>query len=348
MNSRERLLGVLRGEEVDRVPCFELWIDPKVREALHPGMPYEDFVEAEDLDGVFCIAVVENMDEVEWVDRDQKMFHDKWGALQMMVGDELLPIVQQPAILETEDDLAGYTPPDPDVSPALRNARKLVERFGGERPIVAVGEATFAPQQYLRGGLEELLMDYIERPQFIEKIARIGVDYYCELYRKMIAEGVEVVLLGDDYAGKNGPMISPDHFAQFILPGLTEVIHAIHDAGGLVIKHTDGDIWPLMDMLIGTGLEMLGPLEPPHMDLKKVRDYSGGKVGVMGNVDIDLLSRGTPDQVRDATIELLRNVSPGGRHVIASGNTITSYVDPANYRVMLDTIKAHGTYPISV
>src|SRR3972149_6992431 len=108
MNSRERVLAALRGEEADRVPYFDLYIDPKVIHALYPGMSYEDFVDQEDIDAVYCIAVVEDMTQVEWVDRERKIFRDKWGALQMMVGDELLPMVQTPARLATEDDLAGY------------------------------------------------------------------------------------------------------------------------------------------------------------------------------------------------------------------------------------------------
>ena len=348
MTGRNRILATLRGEPVDRVPYFDLYIDPKVIHGLHPGMSYEDFVEAEDIDAVFCLAIVEDPDTIEWVDPDARLFRDKWGALQRMVGDDLLPMVQQPARIETDADLAAYTPPDPEASPALRDARRLVQRFGGKRAIVAVGEATFAPQQYLRGGLEQLLLDYMDRPAFIDEIARIGVRYYCELYRKLIAKGVDAVLLGDDYAGKHGPMMSPSTFERFILPGLTEVISAVKDAGGYVIKHTDGDIWPLMDMLTSAGVDMLGPLEPPHMDLREVRDRSDNTIGVMGNVDVDLLARGTPDEVRKATLALIRHVSPGGRHIIASGNTIASYVDPANYRVMLDTIREHGSYPINV
>ncbi|MDP6154227.1 MAG: uroporphyrinogen decarboxylase family protein, partial [Phycisphaeraceae bacterium] len=279
MNSRERILAALRGEPVDRVPYFDLYIDRKVIDALYPGMSYEDFVDQEDIDAVTCLAVTEDMDQVEWVDRDRRQFLDKWGAVQQLVGDEFMSMVQRPARLETASDLASYVPPNPDHSPALTHARRLVNRFKGKRAIVAVGEATFAPQQFLRGGVEYLLIDYIDRPAFVEKIARIGVAYYSQLYRKLIAEGVEIILLGDDYAGKHGPMMSPAHFERFILPGLAEVVHSIKDAGGYVIKHSDGDIWPIMDMLIGTGVDMLGPLEPALMDLKKVRDYSGGTVG---------------------------------------------------------------------
>ena len=346
MNARERMLAVLRGEQVDRVPYCDLYVDPKVIDGIHPGMSYEDFVDAEDVDGVCCYTVVEDMSTVEWVDRDRQLFRDKWGAMQQIVGDELLSMVRPPARIEAEQDLENYEPPDPSASPALRDVTRLVERFEGKRAIIVVGEATFAPQQFLRAGVENLLIDYIDRPQLVERLARIGVEYHVELYRKAIALGAEIVWLGDDYAGKHGPMMSPAHFDRFIAPGLTEVVQAIHDAGALVIKHTDGDIWPIMDSLIRSGVDMLGPLEPAHMDLKQVRDYTGGKIGVLGNVDVDLLSRGSEEAVREATLDLLRRVSPGGRHIMASGNTIASYVDPRNYRVMLDTIKAYGKYPI--
>jgi len=342
MNGRERVLTALQGGVPDKVPYFDIYVDPKVIDGLYPGMSYEDFVEAENLDAVSCIAIAEDLELVAWVDKDERIFLDKWGAHQQMMGDELLSLVQPPARIETEDDLANYSPPDPADSPVLRNLKQLVDRFGGERAIIAVGEATFAPQQYLRGGIENLLMDFIDRPEFVERLARIGVEYYSELYRLLLGAGADAVLLGDDYAGKTGPMMSPAHFERFILPGLTDVVHAIKEAGGYVIKHSDGDIWQLVDMLQSTGADMLGPLEPAHMDLNKVRDHCGGRIGVMGNVDVDLLSRGSVDDVIMATLDLIKNVSPGGGHIISSGNTIASYVDPKNYRAMLDTIKEHG------
>ena len=345
MNGRERVLAALRGELPDRVPYFDLYIDPKVIGAMHQGMSYEQFVEHEDVDAVCCYTVVEDMERVEWVDRDRELFRDKWGALLKTAGTELLPLIQPPPRIESEADLSTYQPPNPDDSPALAAARELVRRFGGKRAIVVVGEAAFAPMQFLRGGLENLLIDFIERPQLVEKIARIGIEYHAALYRKLIATGVEVVLLGDDYAGKNGPMMSPEHFKRFVLPGLTQVVAAIKDAGGYVIKHTDGNIWPLMDALLGTRIDMLGPLEPAYMDLKRVRDYADGQIGVMGNVDVDLLARGSEEEVRSTTRCLIEQVSSGGRHIIASGNTITSYVKPRNYRAMLETVKAYGRYP---
>jgi uroporphyrinogen-III decarboxylase len=338
MTSRERLFAALEGRSPDRVPMMEMYIDPKIIHAICPGMSYEDFIDYADLDAVMCWTMVEDPANRHWVDRQKGLWRDKWGALQIQTFDAM-SVVTTPARIETEADLTDYEPPDPARAPVLQQAKRLVERFKGKRAIVVIGEECFAPSQYLRAGLEPLMVDYVERPEFVKKLARIGVDYHVELYRKLIAEGVEVVLLGDDYAGKTGPFMSPGHFQQFILPGLQTVVRAVKDAGAYCIHHTDGDIWKILDLLVSTGLDALGPLEPAYMRLDEVRRHTRGKVAVIGNVDVDLLSRGSVAEVRAATRELLERVSPLGGHILSSGNTISSSVRPENFLAMLETVK---------
>jgi uroporphyrinogen decarboxylase len=192
------------------------------------------------------------------------------------------------------------------------------------------------------------MIDYIAEPELARKLARIGMDYHVELYRRLIEEGVEIIALGDDYAGKTGTYMSPAHFDEFVLPGLTTVVTEIKAKGGYCIKHTDGNIWGIMDSLLSTGLDMLGPLEPAYMALDKVRRYSGNRVGVVGNVDVDLLSRGTREEVVEATMEQLRRISPLGGHLLGSGNSISSSVRGDNYLAMVQTVQHCGRYPIDV
>lgn len=346
MTSTERVLTTLRGKIPDRVPVAEMFIDLKVIDSICPGMSYEDFVDHADIDIVTCLTMAQDPTTTNWVDREKGLWRDKWGALQHLTGN-VISTVEPPARIETDEDLAAYVPPDPLAAPVVGRARKLVKRFKGQRAVAVVGESSFAPSQYLRAGLANLMFDYALRPEFVRKLARIGVDYHIELYRKLIAEGVEVVFLGDDFAGKIGPFMSPAHFEEYILPAEKTVIRAIHDAGAYCIKHTDGDIWKLMDMLIAAGVDMLGPLESAYMDLDQVRKHSGGKVGVMGNIDVDLLSRGTVEEVQAATRELIQRVSPLGGHILSSGNSICCSVKGENYMAMLETVRAYGRYPIS-
>lgn len=340
MTSRDRILAAVRGEKTDRVPVMEMFIDQKIINAIQPGMVYEDFVDYADLDGVTCLTMAEDPADTNWVDQEKGLWRDKWGALQIRTFD-VMSIITSPAIIETEADLNAYELPDPDKAPVHKYLKKLVDRFKGKRAIVVVGEETFAPTQYLRAGLENLMIDYVTRPEFVKKLARIAEEYHVELYRKLIAGGAEVVVLGDDFAGKIGPFMSPAHFEEFILPPLTTVVREIKAAGALCVHHTDGDIWKIMDMLIAAGLDGLGPLEPAYMQLDDVRNYSKGRLSCIGNVDVDLLSRGSVEEVGAATNELLDRMSPLGGHILSSGNTISSSVLPENYMAMIETARRY-------
>ena len=92
------------------------------------------------------------------------------------------------------------------------------------------------------------------------------------IVRNAIREGAEVICLGDDYASNNAPLFSPDMFRRFVRPYLKRIVDAVHEEGVLVVKHTDGNIWPIIDDIVSTGIDGLHPLEPvAGMDLAEVK-----------------------------------------------------------------------------
>jgi uroporphyrinogen-III decarboxylase len=102
-----------------------------------------------------------------------------------------------------------------------------------------------------------------------------------------------------------------------------------------------------MDQLVATGLDALGPLQDvPGMELDKILEKYPGRITLMGNMSVDLLSRGTVDEVIAATKRLLREVSAKGPHIMSSGNTISSSVKPENFLAMVQTTREFGNYPI--
>ncbi len=346
MTSRERVAATLQHRQADRVPIAEMWIDPRVVRAIVPdARDANDLVAHLDLDMVTVLTMIYEPDEVEWVDRANGLFRDKWGALQHLT-QEAIPVPTLPARIETDDDLARYTPPDPARSPVIEKVRRLRARFP-DKAVAVVGESGWAPAAFLRGGIENLFMDLALRPQFAKALMGIGAAYYAELFPMAIAAGADVVFLGDDYSDKTGPMMSPAMFEELILPHDAAVVAAIKNAGAFCIKHTDGDIRKIMDWLVGTGLDALGPLEDvPGMEMDRIFERYPGRITVMGNLNVDLLSRGTVEQVEAATRTLLREVSAKGPHIMSSGNTIASSVRPENYLAMVRTAQEYGRYPI--
>ena len=348
VKSLTRMKTVLEHRLPDRVPLGELWIDPHVVNALAPGEDWNGLVEKLNMDVVTVPTMVYEEHEVEWVDREKRIFRDKWGGLQIQPQDGV-PIQTEPARIETADDLARYTPPDPAKSPVIEKIRKLKEKYpDGEKAVCCVAESGWAPAVCLRGGLENLLLDFGLRPDFVKDLMKIGTDYYCELLPLVIEAGADICLLGDDYSDKNGPMMSPRQFDEIILPRDAAVVSAVKSAGAYCIKHTDGDIRKIMDQLVGTGLDCLGPLEPvPGMELDKILERYPGKITVMGNINVDLLSRGSKEDVVAATKKALATVSAVGPHIMSSANTITASVKPENFLAMVETTQQFGTYPIT-
>jgi uroporphyrinogen decarboxylase len=113
-------------------------------------------------------------------------------------------------------------------------------------------------------------------------------------------------------------------------------------------NHRDGFVRELLADIAATGVDAVGPLEPgAGMDLGEVKRRYGSRVAVVGNLDVDLLCRGSAEEVRSATRRLIASASAGGGHVLSSGNTITSAVRPENFVAMVRTARELGGYPIA-
>jgi uroporphyrinogen decarboxylase len=322
---------------------MELSIDWKVIRGLSCSS-YFDLIERLDLDAVSVNQVMYLLGLRPLVFRFKKTYTDIWGV-RRRITSELLPYAFSHPIRTTED-LRDFSIPDPRKDPVLQAVRRVARRFKSRRAVMMVGRAVFASSWNLCG-MQRLLESYLLEPEFARALARMVVAYNLELHRLAIDQGADLIVLGDDYAHKTGTIMSPDQFREFVLPGLSEVVQNIKRCGALCVKHTDGNIWAILDDIVNTGIDGIGPLEPgAGMDLAAVKRAVGRLICVVGNVDVDLLCRGSAEQVRDSTRSLIRAVSPGGGHILSSGNSITSAVKPENFLAMVETAHEQGRYPI--
>ena len=82
------------------------------------------------------------------------------------------------------------------------------------------------------------------------------------------------------------------------------------------------------------------------MDIRLVKKEYGSRVCLIGNVDVDLLSTGTPDEIEKVVRELICDLAPGGGYILSSGNSIPSYAQVENVIAMGQALKEYGRYPI--
>jgi len=169
MNGYERFMAALRREQPDRIPIWELLINEPVIKALHGDITLEDFIEKEDLDG---ICVFENFKEQKRI--DSNTFIDEWGITWVVEPNGVAYPAGHP--IKGESDLDKLKAPDPDADYRMDNLKRAVKRFKGEKAIIFLGHEAFEFSHYLRG-MDNLLMDYIERPDFVKRLAGVIASY---------------------------------------------------------------------------------------------------------------------------------------------------------------------------
>ncbi len=343
MNSRERVIAALEHKVPDRVPYFECVIDEGVMQALLPGCDYYQFNEWFEMDNVSQNRSSWSRDNVDFIDEEKGLFRDKWGVIRAF-GPESTPVpIEGP--IKTPDDLRHYTPPDPTADDVLGQIPQIVQRYRGTKAVTAICRDAFFNPAFLRG-TSQFLIDMIDNPKLVFELIEVCLGYDIPAMQRAVAAGVDVVVFGDDYADKKSTLMSPKHFEKFILPGLKRCVDAAHEAGAYVVKHTDGNIMPVIEMIVSTGIDGLNPLEPPAgMDIGLIKRKYGDRIALVGNIDCGyLLSQAPVEEVRRVTRQTIETAKPGGGFCLASSNSIHSSVKPENFLAMRQTLRECGGY----
>ena len=338
MTSEERVLCVLQRGQPDRVPHFEWLVDRRVREALCPGIhdPNEFAVQiGQDAVIVDPIFKKERVGTNGWL--------SEWGYISQDTAEEHGIEVESP--IKTLADFERYTPPDPHEPWRFAAVEDTVQKYKGHKAVIVHLNDVFSLPRYLMG-MQDLLMAIVMEPELVKALVEMSVALNLELAKEVARRGAKIVYTGDDYAYNKGPLMSPKHFREFFYPGLCRVMRGYKELGLYTIKHTDGNLWPILDMIIDSGIDCLDPIDPQAgMDLGEVKAKYGGRVALKGNVDCaQLMTFGTPQEVVEATKEALCKGMPGGGFILSSSNSIHSSVKPENYAAMLQTLRECGTY----
>jgi uroporphyrinogen decarboxylase len=339
MTSAERVLRVLKRQEPDRIPHFEWIIDHRVREAICPGCTMEEFTVRMGLDAILTAP------DFKKVPLGPDRYRSEWGVVMMASGEEHSVAVEHP--VKTMDDLRKIKPPDPHAPGRYASIERLVKQYKGKLAIGVHLNDVFSIPRYL-AGFETLMYAFVEEPELITTMVDMSVDVNLEMAKEVAKRGVDFVFTGDDYAAAESPFMSPKMFRQYLYPGLKRVIGGFKELGLPVIKHSDGNIRPLLGMILDSGIDCLDPIDPMGgLDMADMKQKYGSRVALKGNVNCaQTLSFGSEREVVEETIEVIRKGGEGGGLILSSSNSIHSAVKPGNYLAMWTAIRMYGLYPL--
>lgn len=221
--------------------------------------------------------------------------------------------------------------------------RRIRALSGDQYMLLAHGDGTFAIPD--GDGIVEFSYRMADEPELLheeaEKMCRNAIDYDL----RMLDAGLDGFILCSDYCFNKGPFLSPAKFAEFIAPYLTRLIEAIRAHGGYAIKHTDGNIMPILDQLVAAHPHALHSIDPmAGVDIREVKRLVGDKVALCGNVHCAAMQTGTDEEVIASAEYCLTYAKPGGGYVFCTSNIPFKGLPLERYLMVLDVWKRMRDY----
>lgn len=217
--------------------------------------------------------------------------------------------------------LAGY--PEPSISVA--DAETQVQNYHAQGyPVTSYAGSIYEWAWWLRG-MESLMMDFLDQPDFARAIIRKTAGFSTKLSLTLAGLNVDVLAYYDDAGMQTGMQISPDLWREFIKPAWSTLLAAVRRVNPDVkfFLHSCGDISEIVPDVVEVGFDILHPLQPECMDAASVkRDYGDGLIvcGTLGAQSV--LPFGTPDGIKATVERLVDELAYDGRCILCPSNVI--------------------------
>jgi len=316
MNPREKFIKALERESIKgRVPHFELvfFLTMEAFGKVHPSH--------------------RNYSQWDQMTEKERQLHRK----------DMAEIFIKTA--EEFNHSAIFVHPNPSTLEETIRIIDLIREMSGNKYFLMIhGDATFG----IPSG--EKMMEFVQRiadePEKLKKEAEEMVNQALKraeiLKNKTYLDGFA---LCSDYCFNTGPFLSPTMFSEFVTPYLSKLIKGYRDMNFYTIKHTDGNIMPIIDQLIQANPHALHSLDPQAgVDIKLVKKLYGDKVCLIGNVNCGLLQTGTNEEVIDSCLYALKNGMPDYGYIFSTSNCIYTGMPLERYKLMLSIWEKYGNY----
>ncbi|MCL2751685.1 MAG: uroporphyrinogen decarboxylase family protein [Firmicutes bacterium] len=319
MTERERFIKTLKREKVPgQVPTFEL---------------------------VFYLT----MESLGKVHPSHRSFA-QWG--QMSRAEKALQIEDQARIYVDTARKYGHSAifahPNPwDFDSTERLLAKIRELSGDDYFVMLHGDTTFGIPDGTH--MTDFSARLYEDPEGIVADQEANVKGMFDFSEKINKSGrlLDGYALCSDYCFNTNPYYSPAIFADLIAPALKKTLDGYRQMGFYTIKHTDGNIMPIADMLVECGPDALHSLDPQGgVDLKVMSEKYGGRVALCGNVNCGLLQTGTDEEAAaDVKRSLRDGMARGAGYVFCTSNCAYTGLPLSRYEMMIELWKEYGKYP---
>jgi uroporphyrinogen decarboxylase len=328
-------LKTLKKENVNYFPLAELGVHPKIKEAFlsKPIINLKDEVEFWHLAGYDYIKLQPKADfNPLKIGLDKNVSYNDDGTIFRKWASE------NNGVISSFDDFEKYKFPSPadfDYS-NFENVKALLPEGLG-----VVGQyGDIFTMTWEMMGFQSFSLALFENAELVNELNNRLGELVMSMFEYFVqSDVVDAIWYSDDIAYTNSLLVSPDVLDKYFFPWLKKIGELAEHYNKPLIYHTDGILYDVLDRIIGCGVDAIHPIEPKAMDIAEVKQRYGKKLCLIGNIDVDLLSRGTVGEIRKNVIKNIQDVGYDGGYCVGSGNSIPEYVKLENYIAMIETVK---------
>jgi len=265
-----------------------------------------------------------------------------------------MDISHHPLAETTVEDIADYPFPKGDDPRRFTGVREQALRLRDETPYAictGISGVVYEFCWYMRG-LERWFLDTIENPEFcdalLEQILKFWLDFETG-FMNAVGDIVDVVMIGDDLAGQQGPLFSTDFYKKFVKPRQKKLIQHIKSLTNVKIwYHTCGSCVPLIPELIDNGVDILNPVQisAVGMDANALKKRFGKDIVFWGGGcdSQHVLPFASPEDVKEDVRKNVEIFKPGGGYIFNNVHNIQADVPAENIVAMHDAAYEYGFY----
>jgi uroporphyrinogen decarboxylase len=242
-----------------------------------------------------------------------------------------------------EPTLAGYEFPGPLDRRYFAAIPERIERFPDRFRVFQIGFSLYERAWTLRG-MENLLVDFHDHPQFVRELFDRIADYNIAQVREALKYDIDAIYFGDDWGQQHGLQMGPRLWREFIYPVLKRMYGVVRRAGKFVMIHSCGDVDELFDDLIAAGLNCFNPFQPEVMNVYDLLPRYRGRLAFHGGMSTQrTLPFGTVAEVRAETRRLLELGGDGG-YIFAPAHDVEGDVPLENILAFVEVLHQQPGY----